>query len=760
MKYVNYKDILAEHEKIQQLNQFQNPLQMNDWNIKSLFGFVAILQFLLLGLISLDYLNIHIPIIRELLSFVYLTFIPGILILRILKLHELGNAKTIVYSIGLSIGVLMLTGLFMNVFYPFFGILKPISLVNILITISLVILILCFFSYLRDKDFSKPNFIYINEILSPSLLVLCLIPFLSIFGTYLLNGYGNNALQLVLLLVIAIFPLITLKWTPNKLYSLVIFIISLSILWHTTLISGYVWGIDLNAELITANFVVQNGLWISSITGDYNALLSIVMLAPIYSIFSNLNLVWCFKIIYPLIFSFVPVGLYIAYNELTNNPKMAFLACFFFINVNSFFNTLPGTARQEIAGLFLALILMLVVDRNIKNSNSFKILLLIFGFLLVVSHYGVTWILLLIIGVSLLILFIFNKLPSKLKIKNIELGNHKMLNYTFPLFLLFAVLAWYILVSNASNFENVTGLGSSIINSINDLLNPNSSQGLSYINGSLPYLQSIERYIYIICDMIIGIGIVNSLFNNKINPEFKALSIASFLILILGIVLPYFSAAMNTDRLFHINLFFLSIFFVIGFMTAIKSFNLFFMKIFKYKTLISLKNSFYIIATFLLIFSVLNTALVYQILDQPKIGKFALDKNQDFFEINSLEANGIEWFVNYNDPKIKIFADVYKSPIIENFIYMNRSPPNFVFLANTGGYSVEYQIDLSQDLNFYSNSILSDSYVFFGTYNINHKNMLVHCQNGTSYIHDPELENRTSKIYDNGGSWILKGIGS
>lgn len=760
MKYAKYKDILTEYERIPKLNQFQNPFQMNDWNIKSLFGFVAILQFLLFGLISLDYLNINIPVIRELLSFVYLTFIPGILILRILKLHELGSAKTVIYSVGLSIGVLMLTGLFMNIVYPFFGILKPISLFNILITISLVILILCFLSYLRDKNFSKPNFIHIDEITSPFLLVLCLIPFLSIFGTYLLNGYGNNTLQMALLLVIAIVPLITLKWIPKKLYALVIFILSLSLLWHTTLVSGYIWGIDLNAELTTANFVVKNGLWISSITGDYNALLSIVMLAPIYSIFSNLSLVWCFKIVYPLLFSFVPVGLYIAYNELTNNPKMAFLACFFFVNVNSFFNTLPGTARQEIAGLFLALILMIVVERNIKNSNSFKFLLFLFGFLLVVSHYGVTWILLLILGVSFPILFISNKLPSKLRIKKIKFGNYKILNYTFPLFLLLAVLAWYILVSNSSNFENVTGLGSSIINSINDLLNPQTSQGLSYINGSLPYLQSIERYLYIICDMIIGIGILNSLFNNKINPEFKALSIASFLILILGIILPFFSAAMNTDRLFHINLFFLSIFFVIGFITAVKCFNLLFKKIFKYKTLISLKNSFYIIATFLLIFSVLNTAFVYQIFDQPKIGKFALNNNQDFFEVNSLEANGIEWFVKYNDPQTKIFADIYKSPLIENFMYMNRTPPNFIFLANTGGYSVEYQTDLSQDSNFYSNYVLNDSYVFLGTYNINNKVMFVHGQNGTFYMQDPELENRCSKIYDNGGSWILKGTWS
>ena len=149
-----------------------------------------------------------------------------------------------------------------------------------------------------------------------------------------------------------------------------------------------------------------------------------------------------------------------------------------------------------------------------------------------------------------------------------------MLNYTFPLFFLVLALLWYIFVTDSSIFDNATSLGISVFISINDLLNPHTSQGLSYINGSLPYFQSIERYFYLVCDGFIAIGILHLLFNNKINNEYKALSIASFLILIVGIIAPYFSAAMNTDRLFQINLFFLSIFFVIGFKTIIKGFSL------------------------------------------------------------------------------------------------------------------------------------------------------------------------------------------
>lgn len=772
---------------------------MNDWPIKPFLILTFSIQILFFGLIWLNSANINIPLIRELISLILLT-LPGVLILRILKIHNIGTAKTTLYTAGGSIASLMLIGLFMNIFYPLFGtsgsisifniiipvfnitipinLLKPISTLNIIITINFFILILCFISYLKDRNFSNPSIINVKEILSPPLLFLFLIPFLSIFGTYLLNMYGNNTLQLVLLLIISIFPIITLKWIPKKFYALVIFVLSLSLIWHTTLVSGYVWGPDLNAELIMANFVVRNGLWFSSVAGDYNAMLSIVMLAPLYSIFSNLSLVWCFKIIYPIIFSLVPVGLYVVYSELashnklinikiklkylnelkiTNNHEIAFLACIFFISANVFFNTLPGTARQEIGGLFLALILMLAVDRNIKNYNSL-ILLFLFGFSIVVSHYGATWILLLIIGLSILILLILDKFPLKLRVKNNGFRKYKILNYTFPLFFFIIAMTWYIVVTESSIFENVTSLGFNIIISITDILNPSTSQGLLYIKGSMPYFQSIERFSYIICNVLIAIGVIYSLFNKKINSEYKAMSTVSLLILIIGIVFPYFSAAMNTDRLFHINLFFLSIFFIIGFITLIKGFNLILKIIFKYRNLrISSRNSLYILAIFLLVFSIFNTAVIYQVFDQPKMGRFALDNNQDFCKVNSQEIDGIQWWIEHSDTRTKIFADVYKSVSIENFIYMNRSPPVFTFLTNTNGYSIEYQTDPSMDIYFQPSSVLNDSYVFFGTYNIKNNMLLVHSENDTFYIQNPKLENKNLKIYDNGGSWILKG---
>ena len=82
--------------------QLNNPFQVNDWKIEKFLKVVLAVQLALWGAIGLDAVGFQIPIIRQLIGFVYLTFIPGIIILRILKLHKLGNVETVLYTVGLS----------------------------------------------------------------------------------------------------------------------------------------------------------------------------------------------------------------------------------------------------------------------------------------------------------------------------------------------------------------------------------------------------------------------------------------------------------------------------------------------------------------------------------------------------------------------------------------------------------------------------------------------------------------------------------
>jgi hypothetical protein len=102
--------------------------QANDWEIRCLLIIVLSLFFAFWGSISLDILGFSIPFLRQITGFLLLTFVPGILILRILRAHYLGAVRTTVYATGLSLATLMFTGFFVNIAYPIFGVYRPLSL--------------------------------------------------------------------------------------------------------------------------------------------------------------------------------------------------------------------------------------------------------------------------------------------------------------------------------------------------------------------------------------------------------------------------------------------------------------------------------------------------------------------------------------------------------------------------------------------------------------------------------------------------------
>ena len=284
--------------------QINNFFQMNDWEINKFLKVIFSLQFSVIGLMVIDALGFNIPFLREFLSIIYLLFVPGILIIRILRLHKLGSVETLLYTVGLSITTLMFLGLLLNTIGPVIGLLKPISLIPLIITISIFVIILSVMSYLRDKDYVDPDFINIMDLMSPA-------TFLAIFRTYLMSWYKINALLILFILLLSLIVILfAYNRISRKLYPLIIYIFSVSILFQTSLISSYVTGFDIQQEYYLANLVITNSFWNSNLNFVVNSMLSVTILAPILSIFSKIDLNWILKIIYPALLALVPLGLF------------------------------------------------------------------------------------------------------------------------------------------------------------------------------------------------------------------------------------------------------------------------------------------------------------------------------------------------------------------------------------------------------------------------------------------------------------------
>ena len=94
-------------------------------------------------------------------------------------------------------------------------------------------------------------------------------------------------------------------------------------------------------------------------------MLSITVLPTVYSNMLGMDPTWVYKIIYPLIFALVPVGLYALWQPYIGK-KFAFLAAFLFMAQSTFFTEMTALNRQMIGELFFVLLLLVLLNKKIK----------------------------------------------------------------------------------------------------------------------------------------------------------------------------------------------------------------------------------------------------------------------------------------------------------------------------------------------------------------------------------------------------------
>ena len=211
--------------------------------------FVFIISILLLTDLVI-FLNI--PFLRQIFGFLFLTFLPGISILQILKLDKLGFTEKFVLSVGLSISFLMFFGLFIDKLYFGLGYETPLSILSLLISFNIAFIVFAIIAYRTNKEptFSLPN-IELSTSEKAFLIVPLFFPALSIFGMHIMNTTDNNIILMFLLFLIptyvAFVCFLNYKF-PNRLYPVVIFLVSISLLLLLSLRSNHLIGVDTHIE--------------------------------------------------------------------------------------------------------------------------------------------------------------------------------------------------------------------------------------------------------------------------------------------------------------------------------------------------------------------------------------------------------------------------------------------------------------------------------------------------------------------------------
>jgi uncharacterized membrane protein len=527
-------------------------------------NFLTVILFLQLTVFVTVFFDI--PVARQVICFVYFTFIPGLIFLKILKMDKLDGVETILFSAGLSVAFLMIAGLFINEFCFLLGVSQPLSLLPLMIILNGILFVVAVLAHLKSENVeiwnSRPTG------LTPfTLLFLCL-PVLSIVGAFLVNIYGKNFLLLFMIMAISslfVISIISTKLLPPKLYPFALSMIAIALLFHSALISNYIvtWGSDVPVEYFLFKTTSNNAHWSSTSQliwdqayGRMNAMLSVTILPTIYSCLLNLDPAWVFKVIFLLLFSLIPLGLYQIWQTYINK-KYAFIATFLFMSQSTFYTEMLALNRQMVAELFFVLSLLVILDKKMKPINRI-ICFMIFSSALIMSHYALAEIFLFFIFFSLVFLLVLKR-PSK----NSTVG---MLVFFFV-----AMFSWYLYTSNSAVFDSFVSFGNNVYRQLGEFLNP-ASRGQTVLRGlgieESPSIWNVISRMFAYATqglIVVGfVGLISKRVKIHFEKEYIIFSSAAMVILAALLIIPGLANTLNMTRFYHILLFLLAPFCIIG----------------------------------------------------------------------------------------------------------------------------------------------------------------------------------------------------
>lgn len=611
------------------------------------------IQLVVFGLIGLNAIGINIPILREITLFIYLVFLPGMLILRILNVNT-NLTKTLLLSSGISSSFIMIFFALENTILVSLGFERPLSELPLLLSSTIVILL--FIGVCKWKRRNFFTLLYSTSLLSPNTLVFLLLPFLSVIGAYILSTTGNNLLLLLLLLLISMTPLtISLSRLQEKIYSLIIWVISISLAFHTPL--SY---IETPHEAVVPGVVKTAGIWDPSFPYEQNSLLSNAILHPVLSILMGMDVVPELIVVNCFYASLIPLIMYEIHSSFFDRRISFLSSCLFAFYPYFYIELAMGSIRTCSAIYFLSLFILSVFSKEISPTKR-KFLALLFIFSVITSHYGTSYLLLLIVSSIALTLFLCRKFLRGFAKKS-------FITPTFCVLYFVLSLSWYLYISGSTCFGRLIGFGRNVITHLSELLQPTSSATMEWTFSKAPSFSiEVSKYLTFVIIFLILIGVLKLLHYRFLkgreifNDEYITFVIA-FSLALLTLLLPHTTMAL---RIFAISLVLTAPFSVVGLSTILKFARFENNR----KHLIAFSMLLIMILSFGggLISNTLNAITgktvdfsPNKLIDRPEIQKGNNFDAKWFLYWHfrpSCDVNAIEWLLRYHNPNKKIYVD-------------------------------------------------------------------------------------------------------
>ena len=635
--------------------------------------------WIFIGLILLtDFaILLDVQFLRQVFGFFFLTILSGYLILLALKLNKIEFTEKFVLSVGLSVSFLMFFGLLLNNSSLGFGYKSPLSTVPLLISFNIAAVILTFAAYRMNKKvvFSLPNF-NLSTAEKTFLIVPVMFPALCIFGAYFMNTTNNNTILMFLFFLIPTYVVFVCFFNhkfPARIYPIIIFLISISLVIMLQLRSSHLIGVDMHVEFYYFQTTFDNAYW--SVFGHsvLDTCLSISLLPTVYQSISNVEPEYFYKLFYVILFSLFPLIVFIISKKYVGD-FYGFLASVFSMFQARF---LFSGGRTSIAIFFFALAMMTLFNDRIDPLKK-RVLFIVFMASCMVSHYSTTYIFFFIllgafVGVEIL--------SKKYTVK-------KVVSLTIVVLFFSMIFFWYSQVTETAFNAGVGYIENTISNLNRFFVEESRGKSTQAMLGKDIWQKGIPHMIEFVFTWLtfafIGIGVITLLRRYKemsfseLNfkkPEFlkEKFEVTYFMValacsglLAVTVALPFISAHYGMDRLYAVAITILSVFFVIGGITLSKHF--FFLQKKTCAKRKSINQNALQVRAYLVILLVLIpyffcvTGVTYQMFGYPRqITLNSEGKRYDILYIHDQDSYGAKWLGDYAAERQKMYADFYGS---------------------------------------------------------------------------------------------------
>ena len=639
-------------------------------------GIKEFLFLILVFLIATDLaILLNIPFLRQILGFLFLTLLPGLLLLQVLKLNKLGYTEKFVLVVGFSISFLMFFGLLINNLSLGLGYETPLATIPLLLSFNIAFIALAIVGYKLNKSqiFSLTN-LNLSTTEKAFLIILVIFPALSIFGMHIMNVTNNNIVLMFMLFLIptyVVFVCLFNQKFPNRLYPVVIFLISISLLLLLSLRSNHIIGIDTHVEYYLFQTTRDNLHWSILEHSRFDACLSISLLPTIYQSLLNINPEFLFKILYSSLYSISPLVIYILSKRYVGELYGFLASCFFMFQSQFLFTELHS--RTNTAILFFALAMMTLFNDKIDPLKK-RVLFIVFMASCIVTHYSTTYIFFFIMlgafaGIEIL--------PKKYSFK-------KTISLTIVVLFFSMIFFWYSQVTEAAFNDGVSYIKNSLTNLHMFFVLEAKTGGAQAMLGEGIMQKGIPHKIEFVFTWLtfafVGIGIITLIrryremsfselnfkkpdfLKEKFEVGYFVIVLACFGLMIAIVAFPYLGY--DIRRSYAVAITILSVFFVIGGITLSKHF--FFLQ---KKTCAKRKSinqnasqvrAYLIILLVLIPYFLCVTGVMYQIFGVPRaITLNSEGKQYDNMYVHDQESYGAKWLKVHGKDTTIVYTDFW-----------------------------------------------------------------------------------------------------